>query len=104
MITSRQSRRGLGGLAVALPLTLAIAAGAAAAPPDHAKNDDRADTAAHPDQGNHGKPPELEARAKQIITVNGRQFKDLNANGAAGPVRGLAASRWRASRTTSSVR
>ena len=41
MITSRQSRRGLGGLAVALPLTLAIAAGAAAAPPDHAKYDDR---------------------------------------------------------------
>ena len=41
MITSRQSRRGLGGLAVALPLTLAIAAGTGAAPPDHAKNDDR---------------------------------------------------------------
>ena len=85
MITSRQSRRGLGGLAVALPLTLAIAAGAAAAPPDHAKNDDRADTAAHPDQGNHGKPPELEARAKPIIKVTGRTFKDLNANGRLDP-------------------
>ena len=85
MITSRQSRRGLGGLAVALPLTLAIAAGAAAAPPDHANNDDRADTAAHPDQGNHGKPPELEARAKPIIKVTGRTFKDLNANGRLDP-------------------
>ncbi|MET1042564.1 MAG: glycoside hydrolase family 3 N-terminal domain-containing protein [Microbacteriaceae bacterium] len=61
-------RRGLVGLAVALPLTFIMGVGAVAAAPGT-------------DQGNHGKPAALEARAKQIIKVNGRQFKDLNANG-----------------------
>ena len=62
-------RRGLTGLALALPLTLIMGASAVAAAPDP-KN-----------EGNHGKPASLEARAKEIITVKGRQFKDLNDNG-----------------------
>ncbi len=61
-------RRGLVGLAVVLPLTLIMGAGAVAAAPN-ASN-----------EGNHGKPALLEARAKEIITVKGRQFKDLNGN------------------------
>ncbi|WP_198295451.1 MULTISPECIES: glycoside hydrolase family 3 N-terminal domain-containing protein [unclassified Diaminobutyricimonas] len=62
-------RRGLIGLAVALPLTFIMGAGAVAAAPPTTN------------EGNHGKPAVLETRAKQIITVKGRQFKDLNANG-----------------------
>ena len=73
-------RRGLVGLAVALPLTFAMGAGAVAAAPQ-APSNDRAAAASSSDQGNHAKPPTLEARAKQVITVTGREFKDLNANG-----------------------
>ncbi|MGR0218699.1 glycoside hydrolase family 3 N-terminal domain-containing protein [Agromyces sp. ZXT2-6] len=55
-------------LAVAVPLTFAMGVGAVAAAPGS-------------DEGNHGKPPALEARAKDVLTEKGRQFKDLNANG-----------------------
>ncbi|GAA1806341.1 glycoside hydrolase family 3 protein [Agromyces neolithicus] len=68
------------GLAVALPLTFAVGVGAVAAAPQ-APADERAAAASGTDQGNHGKPPSLEARAKQIIEDTGREFKDLNANG-----------------------
>lgn len=61
-------RRGLVGLAVAVPLTFAIGIGAVAAAPGT-------------DEGNHGKPASLEARVKGVLTEKGRQFKDLNANG-----------------------
>ena len=33
------------------------------------------------DEGNHGEPASLEARVKDVLTEQGRQFKDLNANG-----------------------
>jgi beta-glucosidase len=62
-------RRGLIGLAVALPLTFIMGAGAVAAAPNPSN------------EGNHGKPPALEAQVKEIIKVKGREFKDLNANG-----------------------
>ena len=61
-------RRGLVGLAVAVPLTFVMGIGAVAAAPET-------------DQGNHGKPAALEARVKDVLTEKGRQFKDLNANG-----------------------
>ncbi|MFD1504175.1 glycoside hydrolase family 3 N-terminal domain-containing protein [Georgenia yuyongxinii] len=80
--TSRRiGRRGLTGLAVALPLSLVLAGGAMAAPPEHANNSDRAAAASKSNEGNHGKPPELEARVKDVIKVKGRSFKDLNDNG-----------------------
>ncbi len=67
---ARHSRR------LALPVTavvtlvagLSLSAGAAFAAPGE-------------DEGNHQKPPQLEARVKNVLTVKGRQFKDLNANG-----------------------
>lgn len=73
--------RGLAAAAVALPLTLTMGVGALAAPPQQANNSDRAAVASATDEGNHGKAPALEARTKEILTVKGRQFKDLNANG-----------------------
>lgn len=63
-------RRGILGVSATLPLTFALAFGATAAP-----------DAAAADEGNHGRPPVLEARAKDLITVKGRTFKDLNDNG-----------------------
>ena len=63
-------RRGILGVSAALPLTFALAFGATAAP-----------DAAAADEGNHGRPPVLDARAKELITVKGRTFKDLNDNG-----------------------
>lgn len=80
-MTTRKKWQGVAGVALAMPLTLGLAAAAMAAPPDHANNSDRAATASGTDQGNHGRPPELEARAKDVIRVDGRQFKDLNDNG-----------------------
>lgn len=74
-------RRGLVGLAVALPLTFVMGVGAVAAAPQ-AQGSDNAAAASATNEGNHAKPPSLEARAKQILEVNGREFKDLNANGA----------------------
>jgi beta-glucosidase len=62
-----------------LPLTFVMGiGGAVAAAPQ--KDNDRAAAASTTNQGNHGKPPALEARAKEVIKVNGRQFKDLNDN------------------------
>lgn len=61
-------RRGLMGLAVAVPLTFVMGIGAVAAAPGT-------------DEGNHGRPASLEARVKDVLTEQGRQFKDLNANG-----------------------
>jgi beta-glucosidase len=80
----RTKRSGLVGIAVAVPLSLGLAGSAFAAPPSDAAND-RAAEASASDEGNHGRPPELEARAKDVITVKGRQFKDLNANGTLDP-------------------
>lgn len=80
-MTTRTKWQGVAGVALAMPLTLGLAATAMAAPPDHANNSDRAATASGTDEGNHGKAPELEARVKDVITVKGRQFKDLNDNG-----------------------
>jgi beta-glucosidase len=61
-------RRGPFGLAVALPLTLVIGVGTVAAAPGA-------------DEGNHGRPPSLEARVKDVLTEKGRKFKDLDADG-----------------------
>ncbi|TRW44224.1 glycoside hydrolase family 3 protein [Georgenia yuyongxinii] len=62
--TSRRiGRRGLTGLAVALPLSLVLAGGAIAAPAPHHKQ------------------PQIESRHKPIITKGNKQFRDLNANG-----------------------
>ncbi len=70
MRTSRHSRRRtLGGLVVAVPLSIAIAVTGLG------------QASAADDQGNHGRPPQLESRAKDLITVTGRQFKDLNDSG-----------------------
>lgn len=81
MNPSRQrGRRGLTTLAVALPLTLAVAAGAAAVPTSSVGGE-RADRPRQSDQGNHGRAPQLEAREKPIIKVTGRSFKDLDADG-----------------------
>ncbi|MFI7581068.1 glycoside hydrolase family 3 protein [Kocuria kalidii] len=66
---------------VAVPLSLALGPGAVAAPPEHAGGS--ADKGSN--QGNHGKPPELQARVKDMIEVRGRAFKDLNANGRLDP-------------------
>ncbi|MGM7668271.1 glycoside hydrolase family 3 N-terminal domain-containing protein [Microbacterium sp. A93] len=66
-------RRGLASLLLAVPLTLAVGIGGVAAAPQ---------PVATSDEGNHGKPPVLEAKAKDTIKVKGRYFKDLNANGA----------------------
>ncbi|RPF27864.1 glycoside hydrolase family 3 protein [Georgenia muralis] len=73
-------RRGLVGLAVAIPLTLSVGVGAVAAPSGDA-----------PD--NQGKPPThsqaggvawdtapVEARVKRILLKEGEKFKDLNGN------------------------
>lgn len=94
----RARRRGIAAVALAVPLTLAMSVGAAAAEPQ-AAGTDRAATAVtgkghgngsghgngngngHGNEGNHGKPPVLEATVKSLIKVKGRHFKDLNANG-----------------------
>ncbi|WP_026819201.1 glycoside hydrolase family 3 protein [Arthrobacter castelli] len=83
--SKQMRRRGLAVTAAVVPLTLALGASAMGTPPPHANNSDTAETAASRDQGNHGKPPEIEARAKETIKVKGRTFKDLNANGQLDP-------------------
>jgi beta-glucosidase len=80
-ITRTTRRRGMAAFAVAVPLTLAMGVSAAAAEPNIEPRDTGAAAASASNQGNHGKPPTLEARAKDIIKVNGREFKDLNGNG-----------------------
>jgi beta-glucosidase len=85
-----QRRRGALGLAAALPLTVVLGVASAATPvlaqaapaPGAATPPGTgAPTAAGSDRGNHGRPPTLEARSKDLITVTGRSFKDLNDNG-----------------------
>ncbi|GAA6524581.1 glycoside hydrolase family 3 N-terminal domain-containing protein [Intrasporangium sp. DVR] len=72
---TRHARRGgILGVAAALPLVLAVGLGATAAP-----------DAAAADEGNHGRPPVLDARVKDLITIKGRTFKDLNDNGRLDP-------------------
>nr|WP_241740103.1 glycoside hydrolase family 3 N-terminal domain-containing protein [Microbacterium invictum] len=73
----------MAALAVAVPLTLVMGAGTVAAAPDHAQRNDRA--SAHGSKGHHVKTPALDARAKEIIKVKGKKFKDLNANGTLDP-------------------
>lgn len=73
-ISRGNRRRGWSALALALPLTLVAGVGYAAGPA-------AATPAVATDEGNHGKPPVLDARAKDTIKVKGRHFKDLNANG-----------------------
>lgn len=83
--SKQMRRRGLAVTAAVVPLTIALGASAMGTPPQHANNSDRAETAASRDQGNHGKPPSIEARTKDTIKVKGRTFKDLNANGKLDP-------------------
>lgn len=72
-------------VAVALPLTLALGGSALAAPPEQARNNDRATAVATNDQGNHRRPPVIEARTKDVLNIKGRQFKDSNSNGTLDP-------------------
>ncbi|WP_245862133.1 glycoside hydrolase family 3 protein [Georgenia soli] len=81
----RTTKGGLVGVAVAVPLSLGLVGSAFAAPPDHASNNGRAAEAAAGNEGNHGRPPELGAEVKDVITVKGREFKDLNDNGKLDP-------------------
>ncbi|MGP9490182.1 glycoside hydrolase family 3 N-terminal domain-containing protein [Glutamicibacter sp. AOP5-A2-7] len=69
--------------AIVIPLALTLAAPAAGAMPSNRNEPAAAElpTAAKSNEGNHGKPPTLEARVKDTIKHNGRSFKDLNANG-----------------------
>lgn len=71
----RHPRRRLSrtSFALTVPLLVGLGVGAAAGAP--------VASAAAGDEGNHGKPPQLESRVKDVITVNGRHFKDLNDNG-----------------------
>lgn len=72
-VNGRQLRRtSAAPMALAVPLVVAVGAGLGTAP---------AATAASTDEGNHERPPRLESRVKDVITVKGRQFKDLNDNG-----------------------
>ena len=79
------AHRGRAVAALVVPLALALAVPAAGAPPVResapANVPATAQKDARKDQGNHGKPPALGARVKDTIKVNGRTFKDLNANG-----------------------
>jgi beta-glucosidase len=64
--------------ALAVPLSLALAGGALAAPPDHS-----AAGGNPPGHSNAGgkNAPEVEARVKPVIKKGQREFRDLNANG-----------------------
>lgn len=84
--SSKQTRRRtLAVTAAVVPLSLALGASALAAIPSNASNSEKAATASTHNEGNHGKPPEIEARAKETIKVKGRIFKDLNGNGKLDP-------------------
>ncbi|GAB3269077.1 glycoside hydrolase family 3 protein [Arthrobacter pigmenti] len=78
-------RRGLAVTAAVVPLTIALGASAMGTPPTQASNSDRAESVSGQNEGNHGKPPVIEARAKDTLKVKGRTFKDLNANGKLDP-------------------
>lgn len=80
--------RGLLGITAAVPLTLALGVAAAASPATGTTTGvpavpaaPAAPAASATDEGNHGRPPTLESRVKDVVTVNGREFKDLNDNG-----------------------
>lgn len=78
---SRRARRGgMVALALAVPLTFVVSMGAFAAEPQQSKAGTMVGQQKE-NEGNHGKPPQLESRVKSVIKVKGRQFKDLNANG-----------------------
>ena len=76
-----RSRRGRLALAVAIPLSmfLALPAASAAQAPHQAPAAHNAPSVSN--EGNHGRPPKLEARVKDTIKHKGRTFKDLNDNG-----------------------
>lgn len=76
--TSSSGRRGVIAAAVAVPLTLALAGSAFAAPPDHSSASGNPPTYANAGGKN---APEVEARVKPIIKKGQREFRDLNANG-----------------------
>lgn len=74
--------------AVVLPVVLVLGAGAAGAAPllmdktGTTLEQKSPKSQAHGgNQGNHGKPPVLDARVKNTIKFKGRTFKDLNDNG-----------------------
>ncbi|NMR18662.1 glycoside hydrolase family 3 N-terminal domain-containing protein [Cellulomonas fimi] len=71
----RSRKRALVGLAVAIPLAVAMAGGAVAAPPGFAGGKDKD----RPQPG--GDIVQVESRVKPIIERGKRQYRDLNANG-----------------------
>lgn len=72
-----QDRRSLTAAAVAVPLSLALAGGALAAPNHSSAN---GDPPGHSNAGGKNSP-EVEARVKPVIKHGQREFRDLNANG-----------------------
>ncbi|WP_417233860.1 glycoside hydrolase family 3 N-terminal domain-containing protein [Arthrobacter sp.] len=77
-----RSRRTAAALAVPFVLILAVPAGMAM--PAAADPSPGASAARH-DEGNHGKPPRIDARSKDTLKIKGRTFKDLNGNGQLDP-------------------
>ncbi|WP_411730662.1 glycoside hydrolase family 3 N-terminal domain-containing protein [Paeniglutamicibacter sp.] len=75
------SKRRRTAAALALPLILTLGATSASALPPQEGAAKSAPAAVDKNEGNHGKPPTLGVRVKDTITVKGRTFKDLNANG-----------------------
>ncbi|WP_152229647.1 glycoside hydrolase family 3 protein [Georgenia ruanii] len=82
MSTRRSRRRGLAAVAVAIPLSLALAGGAFAAPPDHSSAG--GNPPAHSNAGGKN-AQQVESRVKPIIKQGQRSFRDLNANGKIDP-------------------
>ncbi|WP_372699006.1 glycoside hydrolase family 3 N-terminal domain-containing protein [Arthrobacter sp. JSM 101049] len=78
------ARRHRAAAALAVPLALVLGLPAAAAMPPAAHPGQGAPAARH-DEGNHGKPPRVDARSKNTLKVKGRTFKDLNGNGRLDP-------------------
>ncbi|WP_127130756.1 glycoside hydrolase family 3 N-terminal domain-containing protein [Georgenia sp. SYP-B2076] len=70
-------RRGIAAAVVAIPLSLALAGGAFAAPPSHSSAG--GNPPAHSNAGG-AKSPDVESRVKPIIKKGQREFRDLNAN------------------------
>ncbi len=82
MSTRRSRRQGLAAVAVAVPLSLALAGSAFAAPPDHSSAG--GNPPAHSQAGGKN-APDVESRVKPIIKKGQREFRDLNANGKLDP-------------------
>ncbi|WP_127126988.1 glycoside hydrolase family 3 protein [Georgenia sp. SYP-B2076] len=76
--STRARRRGIAAATVAVPLTLALAGGAFAAPPAHSSAG--GNPPAHSNAGGKNSP-DVEARVKPVIKKGQREFRDLNANG-----------------------